>query len=249
MFEKNINNLRNRKSSLNPYRSLELRQRVIKCFSIILLFLLIAIGTIGGCGGGGGDGDGEGLFDITIAEISFSAAAFRFAIDNLSFNPDLTFDEPEFFPPGPIDGKTVQGVTFSFTVGGIPSTDATVGLSGGPGDTPLISPPIIEGDAAGLLVLIFEPPVNSVSFDFGLNAVGFDDIPDGATIRIFDETNNLLATASADAIVPQSFLFHEGTLGISSDGQKLNAIGKHDSLIKSQNHLSDISDFSAVWVK
>jgi len=61
MFEKNINNLYNLiKSSLNPYRSLELRQRVIKCFSIILLFILIAIGNIGGCGGSGGNGDDGG---------------------------------------------------------------------------------------------------------------------------------------------------------------------------------------------
>jgi hypothetical protein len=191
-----------------------------------------------------GNGDVEGL--ISRAEISF-ASAERFALDNLAFNPLLTFDEPEFSPAGPINGKTVQGVTFSFTVDGAISTDAAVGLSTGPGITPLLTPPIIEGDAEGLLVLIFDPPVNSVSFDFSLGTSGFDDIPDGATIRIFDETDNLLGTASADAIVPQGFLFHEGTLGINSDGQKLNAIGKHDSLIKSQNHLNDISDFGADW--
>ena len=61
MFEKNINNLYNLiKSSFNPYISLEFREKLIKCFSIILLFLLIAIGTIGGCGGSGGNGDDGG---------------------------------------------------------------------------------------------------------------------------------------------------------------------------------------------
>jgi len=89
-------------------------------FSLTLLFVFIAIGTISGCGSSGGDGDKIVVDDfgiITRAEISFSAAAIRFAIDNLTFNPDLTFDEPEFNLPGntggvAVDGITVQGVTF-----------------------------------------------------------------------------------------------------------------------------------------
>lgn len=234
------------KPALTNFSAFYSKNRFIQMFSIALLFILIAFGTIGGCGGGGdgsGNGDDENL--ITIAEISFASAG-RFGLDNLSFNPLLTFDEPEFSPPGPIDGKTVQGVTFSFTVDGVQSTDAAVGLSTGPGTTPLVTPPIIEGDAAGLLVLIFEPPVNSVNFDFGLDTF-LEDIDDASTISIFDENDNLLGTASADAIVPEGFLFPEGTLGINSDGQKLNAAAKQDSLINSQNHLSDIDDFGVDW--
>jgi len=214
---------------------------VIRLLIKTFLIVFIAVGNIGGCGGGGGNGggdvggDGDSENEITIAEISF-ASAFRFALDNLTFNPVLTFDEPQFSPPGPIDGKTVQGVTFSFTVEGIPSTDAAVGLNPGPEDTPLITPPNIEGDAAGLLTLIFDPPVSSVSFDFALNSSD-EDILDGATISIFDESNNLLGTASADAIVPQGFIFPEGTLGISTNGQ-LSVIQKHDSEIPSQRGFS-----------
>jgi hypothetical protein len=200
---------------------------ILRLISISILFIMIALVTIGGCGGGGGDGgepvngggNGNGQNLITIAEITFAGPG-RFGLDNLSFNPLLTFDEPEFSPPGPIDGKTVQGVTFSFTVDGVQSNDAAVGLSTGPGTTPLVTPPIIEGDAAGLLALIFEPPVNSVSFDFGLDPL-LEDVADAATINIFDANDNLLGTASADAIVPVGFLFPEGTLGINSDGQKL----------------------------
>ena len=79
---------------------------------------------MGGCGSSGRDGDGNGNGDdvvagkdIVSAEITFAASlGGRFALDNLSFNPVLTFNEPEFSPPEPINGKTVQGVTFLFTV-------------------------------------------------------------------------------------------------------------------------------------
>ncbi|MDA2921107.1 hypothetical protein MYX76_16730, partial [Desulfobacterota bacterium AH_259_B03_O07] len=176
---------------------------------------------------------GETTKTVAMAEITFSSDTLgeRFALDNLIFNPVLTFDEPEFFPPGPIDGKIVQGVTFFFTVEGIPSTDAAVGLSTGPEDTPLITPPIIEGDATGLLTLIFNPPVGSVSFNFALTALV--DIPNGATISLFDESDNLLGTASADATVPLGFIFAEGTLGLSTSGL-VKTIEKRDSVYPPQ---------------
>ena len=180
---------------------------------VSFLILIISFGTIVGCGGN--DGVPEG---IERAEISFSPFVnFRFAIDNLTFNPTLTFDEPEFTPAGPIDGKTVQGVTFMFDIGGMPSDDAAVGLSIGPGDTPLLTPPIIEGDDAGVLTLLFSPPVTSISFDFALNDTV--DIPDAATITIFDVSDNPIGTATADATVPPMFLFAEGTLEINTNGQ------------------------------
>ncbi|MCK5391272.1 MAG: hypothetical protein KAJ31_02505 [Deltaproteobacteria bacterium] len=205
----------------------------LRLVGIAVLFVLVGLGTVGGCGssggGGGEDGNGDGVVagkNIVSAEITFAASLLgRFALDNLSFNPLLTFDEPEFSPPEPINGKTVQGVTFLFTVDGIPSSDAMVlleedGLEAGPGDTPLITPPLIEGDDSGVLTLVFDPPVDSISFDFSLSDIV--DIPDAVTITIFDEgesIDNLLGNASADAIVPQGFIFPEGTLEINTNGE------------------------------
>ncbi len=205
----------------------------LRLVGIAVLFVLVGLGTVGGCGssggGGGEDGNGDDVVagkNIVSAEITFAASlGGRFALDNLSFNPVLTFDEPEFSPPEPINGKTVQGVTFLFTVDGIPSSDAMVlleqdGLEPGPGDTPLITPPILEGDDSGVLTLVFDPPVDSISFDFSLSDIV--DIPDAVTITIFDEgesIDNLLGNASADAIVPQGFIFPEGTLEINTNGE------------------------------
>jgi len=90
----------------------------LRLLGIAVLFVLVGLGTVGGCGssgsGGGevGNGDGDELVEgknIVSAEITFAASiSGRFALDNLSFNPVITFDEPEFSPPEPINGKTVQ---------------------------------------------------------------------------------------------------------------------------------------------
>jgi hypothetical protein len=153
---------------------------------------------------------------IARAEIAISGQASRFAIDNLGYgNTLLTFDEPEFSPAGPINGKTVSGVTFLFTVGGQPSSDAAVGLSVGPGDTPHLSPPIIEGDAAGLLVLLFDPPVDAMQLDFATNPV--QGAITSAGLRVFDGAGNLLDTTSQIGEVPAGFVFPEGTLGASAN--------------------------------
>ena len=208
--------------------------RIIKFSSITFLFLCLTFGTMVSC-----DGDGEDIVieEIVRAEISFSPFINgRFAIDNLTFNPTLTFDEPEFTPAGPINGKTVQGVTFLFDVGGLPSDDATVGITTGPGFTPLLSPPLMEGDDAGVLTLLFNPPATSISFDFALNDIF--DIPDAVTINIFDADDNPIGTASADATVPPLFLFAEGTLAISTNGQP-KSLEKMDSTSNSDSSSSE----------
>jgi hypothetical protein len=152
---------------------------------------------------------------IARAEIAISGQASRFAIDNLGFGGTLLrFDEPEFSPPGPINGKSVRGVMFFFTVGGQPSSDAGAGLSTGPGETPRLSPPIVEGDAAGLLTLLFDPPVNAVRLDFATNPVA--GAITSAGLRVFDSAGNLLDTTSQIGEVPAGFIFPEGTLGASA---------------------------------
>jgi len=227
---------------------------IIRFLTITLLFVFIAIGTIGGCGGSGGEGGIIVVDDFNIierAEISFSAAAVRFAIDNLSFNPDLTFDEPEFNLLGPaVDGLSTQGVTFFFTVFGDPSPDAAVGLDIGPGDTPLITPPIIEGDATGLLTLIFDPPVEFVEFDFALDVV-LEDIPDAVTVNLFDDNNNNIfgIPLITEAIVPDGFVFPEGSFfaGIFADMQQFKELEKNDPQSPSQQEPSDLGDFDTGW--
>src|SRR5262249_11797507 len=66
----------------------------------------------------------------------FSGAAY--ALGNLQLSTTtITFTE---LPPQPVNGVSLEGVTFGFTVGGVPSTDATFG-GGGPGTTMYTTPP------------------------------------------------------------------------------------------------------------
>lgn len=154
---------------------------------------------------------------IARAEITISGQAFRFALDDLRFgNTTITFDEAGFQAPSPVNGKSVNGVTFFFSLEGAPSSDATVGGSTGPGDTPLIAPPILEGSAAGILVLQFNPPVEALRFSFATNPV--EGAITSAGLRIFDVRGALLGATSQIGSVPPGFVFPEGSLGAAAGG-------------------------------
>ncbi len=68
------------------------------------------------------------------------------------------FTETYNVSPVECDGLTLDGVTYSFTVAGSPSADCKAGTLVGPGTSDSISPPNIEGTAAGVLHLNFINP-------------------------------------------------------------------------------------------
>src|SRR5438045_2798528 len=76
----------------------------------------------------------------------------------------ITFDE---LPPQPVDGLAFQGVAFSFTIAGVPSTDATFNAPGP--TTSILTSPLLEGNAAGILTFDFDQPTSLVEFSVGLN--------------------------------------------------------------------------------
>src|SRR3989338_6160285 len=92
----------------------------------------------------------------------------------------LTFGEVPFQS---VNGLTVQGVTFTFTVGGSPSTDAFYN-SGGPGVTTYISDPSLEGNSAGVLTLDFAAPTTVLQLGAALS--NFGTFNPGFTVQLFD---------------------------------------------------------------
>ena len=88
-------------------------------------------------------------------------------------------------PPGTVavDGLTFNGVTFGFSIGGISSSDATFG-GVGPGALTYVDDPVLEGDAAGILVL--DLSTASKSFSFGVALSAFSDLSPGFTVELFD---------------------------------------------------------------
>lgn len=103
------------------------------------------------------------------------AVASPDAVDGL-----ITFDE---LPSQPVDGLTVEGVTFDFKIGGIDSGDATFN-SGGPGGTTYLSVPVLEGAANGNLTMDFDEPVTSLSFGVALQTSAA--VTPGFEVELFD---------------------------------------------------------------
>jgi hypothetical protein len=112
----------------------------------------------------------------------------------------------------PIDGQTINGVTFHFTVAGLPSNNATI--DAGPGNTNNITVANIEGspNASSVLSLSFPTPENRLGFGYAISTTV--PVADATTVQLFDASNNLVGTLSANGI-PDPF-FTGGFLGVES---------------------------------
>lgn len=89
-----------------------------------------------------------------------------------------------------------------------------------------------------------------IEFDFALDVL-LEDIPDAVTVNLFDDNNNNIfgIPLSADAIVPDGFLFPEGSFftGIFADMQQFKALEKNDPQSPSQQEPRDLGDFDTGW--
>ena len=94
----------------------------------------------------------------------------------------LTFDE---LPFQSVDGLSYSGVTFGFTVGGSPSTDAYYGGIG-PDTLTYLQGKTLEGNAQGILTLDFASPVSQLEFGLALNTR--DQVTGAYTVELFDES-------------------------------------------------------------
>jgi hypothetical protein len=89
-----------------------------------------------------------------------------------------------------VNGLTVAGVQFSYTVGGSPLNGA-VEIDGGPGTTNNIAPPNIVsiGNNTGILGLLLPAPVTL--FGYGYAILNTITVANATTINIFMGTTNL----------------------------------------------------------
>lgn len=104
----------------------------------------------------------------------------------------LTFDE---LPYQSVDGLSYEGVTFGFTLGGSPSTDAYYGAIG-PGALTYLQDSSLEGNARGILTLDFASPTNSLQFGIALNTK--NSVTGAYTVELFDESLGSLGIISGN---------------------------------------------------
>lgn len=113
-------------------------------------------------------------------KVLFSLAAALLVSTTAAQATTLTMTE---VPYQPIDGLTVSGVTFSFSVGGSPSGDANY-HAGGPGSITYVQDPSIEGTASGIMGLGFSVPTANLSFGVALSTS--QSLLPGFTVELFN---------------------------------------------------------------
>jgi len=106
-----------------------------------------------------------------------------------------------------VNGLTVNGVRFTYTVNGSPLNGA-VQIDGGPGDTNHIAPPNIVsvGDNTGVLTVTLPSSVNL--FGYGFAILSEADIPNATAISAFSGTTllgSLTFPGTADPVFTGGF--------------------------------------------
>jgi hypothetical protein len=117
----------------------------------------------------------------------------------------IHFDE---LPAQALNGVTVNGVTFHFSIASVPSNDAQFGTLVGPGNVVEIHPPNAEGNSNGLLTIDFAAPVSHV--DFGLAISDSSPHAPAAVGQAFAAGNISLGNTFVNTAPPGAGQFSQG---------------------------------------
>jgi hypothetical protein len=136
----------------------------------------------------------------------------------------VTLDFTEL-PNQPVNGLSYMGVTFGFRVGVSPSTDAKYNSSIGPGSGVFFQDPSLEGDAEGILSLVFATPADQLEFGVALNT--FNTVTPGFVVRLYDPSFQLIDVYRVNTSPLQTF--SEGQFKYNSETPiRRAAIGIND---------------------
>jgi hypothetical protein len=114
----------------------------------------------------------------------------------------------------PINGQTINGVTFGYTVNGIVSNDALI--DDGPGNTNNITIANVVnflGNSNAVLSMTFPTLETRMGYGYAILATGF--VANATTVSLFDGSNMLIGTLSANGSPDPNFT--GGFLGVASD--------------------------------
>ncbi len=147
---------------------------------------------------------------MAFTTLSSHAAVTTVGSGAFSGSPQIDFGPT---PTGaPIDGQTINGVGFHFTISGTSSNDAV--LDDGPGTTNNVSVANVEGNIAGDLSLVFPQP--ELLFGFGYAELAMaPSVSNAITIQLYDAANNPIGAESYTAAPDPTF--DGGFAGIHSD--------------------------------
>ncbi len=96
-------------------------------------------------------------------------------------------------PSQPADGLTVKGVTFHFTIGGSPSSDATFNAFNG-GFLTYTQDPVLEGNSLGTLTMDFAAPTTYLQFGIARSTPAA--LPAGVVVDLYTPAGVHIGTYS-----------------------------------------------------
>jgi hypothetical protein len=146
-----------------------------------------------------------------IVALPTPARAIPFPLSPAAFVGDPVIDFGPIQTFQAIDGLTIGGVTFGFTIGGVPSFQA--GIDGGPGNTNNVTIANVEGSTLGVLSLLFPTQVQRVGYGFALSTT--TTVTNATTVQLFDALNNSLGSLSFNGSPDP--LFTGGFAGVGND--------------------------------
>lgn len=111
----------------------------------------------------------------------------------------LTFTE---LSSRPVNGISLAGLTFGYTINGQASTQATYGATI-PGSTTNVKPPALVGNTQGVLTLDFAGATTGLSFGIAFNS--FNTLAPGLTLQLFDASLRPLSTTDIRTLSTNSF--------------------------------------------
>ncbi len=114
----------------------------------------------------------------------------------------------------PINGQTINGVTFGYAINGIASNNAVI--DDGPGNTNNITIANVvnsSGNSGAVLSMTFPSLETRMGYGYAILATGF--VANATTVSLFDGANMLVGTLSANGSPDP--IFTGGFLGVASD--------------------------------
>ena len=110
----------------------------------------------------------------------------------------LSFDEIAFQP---VNGLNYGGVAFAFEIANLPSADANYNSSG-PGQVEYVQDPSLEGNAAGVLTIIFDQPTTRISFGVAVSCHNCT-LDDSVSVGVYRPGKGTLRTTVAMDTIPE----------------------------------------------
>jgi hypothetical protein len=111
----------------------------------------------------------------------------------------LTFNE---LLARPVNGVSIAGITFGYTINGQASTQAMYGATI-PGSTTNVQPPALVGSTQGVLTFDFVGATDGLSFGIAFNS--FNALNPGLTVQLFDGSLKPIATVNVTTLATNSF--------------------------------------------